>query len=165
MPLLTVLTYPDKRLRLKAKTVESFDEALRQQVKNMFETMYEDGGVGLAATQVNYPWRVFVMHVSPEQNTPVCLINPEILHREGTALSEEGCLSLPDIALSIERSRKIVTRYMDEHGGSHERTSEGLECMCIQHELDHLDGLLAIDRVSKLKQTMLIKRMMKFQRA
>lgn len=165
MSLLNILQFPDNRLRLMAEEVEIFDDALKSTVKDMFETMYQGHGVGLAAIQVNIQQRIIVMDTSPEQNSPICLINPKIVHKEGQCISEEGCLSFPGVYAKVKRAVKITTQYLDEHGKEHERTSTELESNCIQHEIDHLNGVVFVDHLSKLKRSLLLKKLEKLQRA
>jgi peptide deformylase len=164
MALLNILKYPDNRLKLMAQAVETFDDNLKQIVKDMFETMYQGHGVGLAAIQVNIQQRILVMDTSPEQNSPICLINPKIIHEEGKAISEEGCLSFPGVYAKVKRAKQITTQYVDEHGKAHERTSTELESNCIQHEIDHLNGVVFVDHLSKLKRNLIIKKLDKLQR-
>lgn len=164
MPLLNILQYPDKRLRLVKEPVKTFDAALRQSVKDMFETMYQGHGVGLAATQVNLPYRLFVMDISSDQSQPLCLVNPEILEKEEDVLLEEGCLSFPGVYAKVKRAKKIRVRYQDEHGNVHEQEATGLFGHCIQHELDHLEGILFVDHLSRLKKALLLKKLEKIQR-
>lgn len=164
MALLTVLKYPDSALQLKADEVLSFDECLKQIVNDMFETMYENDGVGLAAIQVNIQKRIFVMDVSEKRDEPICLINPTIIKQEGCVLAEEGCLSYPGIYAKVKRAETITTRFFDVEGNAHEKTSTGLESRCIQHELDHLDGVSYVDHLSKLKRKLLLKKIEKMER-
>lgn len=161
---LPVLKYPNDRLRLKAQSVLTFDDMLRQQVTDMFETMYLDHAVGLAAIQVNIQKRLFVMDSSHKQNNPYCFINPEIIYKEGEEQSEEGCLSFPGVYTKISRFKNITVKYMDETGALKETSFEGLESHCVQHEIDHLDGILFIDHLSNLKRVRLLKKYEKYQR-
>jgi peptide deformylase len=165
MPLLTILEYPDPRLRTKAQPVTVFDDALRQQVDDMYETMYAAQGVGLAATQVNYHYRVFTMDVSETRDQRLCLINPDIIHREGIQYESEGCLSVPAGYDKVERALKIRVRAMDVTGKAIELEAVGLMAACIQHEMDHLNGVLFIDHLSRLKQERYRKKLSKFMRA
>lgn len=164
MASLFVLVYPDDRLRIKASPVLQFNEPLQQEVKDLFETMYQDHGVGLAATQVNIHKRVFVMDCSDEQNTPLCFVNPEITYTEGETLSDEGCLSFPGVYAKIPRALKIRVKFLTELGEPQEREFEGLECMCVQHEIDHLNGVTFVDHLSNLKRVRLLKKLQKQQR-
>lgn len=158
MSILPVLQYPDPKLTLKAKSVECFDAALAVTIQNMIETMIHDEGCGLAAIQVDIPLRFFVMDTSEEQNNAICLINPEIIEKEGWIDSEEGCLSLPGLRATVKRYAKITTRYQDQYGESHILVSTGLEAYCIQHEIDHLNGVVFIDRLSHLKRGVMIRK-------
>ena len=152
MPILDILHFPDPRLRNKAKPVKQVDDAVRQFVDDMLETMYQAPGIGLAATQVNDPRRVVVIDISEDQSDPLCLINPEILQREGIEDMDEGCLSVPGIYERVTRADKIRVRALNRQGEICEFDAEGLLAVCIQHELDHLDGKLFIDYLSNLKR-------------
>lgn len=164
MASLFVLVYPDDRLRIKAAPVLQFDEMLKQEVRDMFETMYEDHGVGLAATQVNIHKRVFVMDCSEDKSTPICFVNPEIVYSEGEELSDEGCLSFPGVYAKVPRASKVRVKYLTETGEAKEQEFEGLSCMCVQHELDHLNGITFVDHLSNLKRVRLLKKLQKQQR-
>lgn len=164
MSTLKILQYPHKGLREVAPLITQFDDALRQTIKDMFALMYQDRGVGLAATQVGLPLRLFVMDVSPQQDKPQCFINPKIIAKEGEIECEEGCLSFPGVYAKVIRAKIITVEYQDEHGNSHTLTADGLAANCIQHEAEHLDGVLYIDLLSKLKRMMLLKKMEKHQR-
>lgn len=172
MSLLELLIHPDKRLRNIAKPVEKFDGTLKNIAENMLSTMYEAHGIGLAAPQVNIQQRIVVMDV-PEvreetsttqtPHTKLIMINPEIISAsEETALWQEGCLSLPGQYADVERPKNIRYRYYDLDGNSHEADAEGLLCVCIQHEIDHLNGVLFIDYLSRLKRERLEKKLAKF---
>lgn len=165
MSTLKVYQYPHKVLREVTPPVVAFDDALRSTVKEMIALMYKDDGCGLAAPQVGLTLRLFVMDVSREANQPQCLVNPEILMSEGEIAREEGCLSLPGVYAKVTRAEKITVRYQDEHGQSHILTTDGLAAHCIQHELDHLNGILNIDRLSKLKRALILKKLEKLQKA
>lgn len=164
MAVLKVLTYPDPRLKLKAPEVTEFDQALKDIVKDMLETMYHDHGCGLAATQVNIQQRIVVMDTSADGDSPKCLINPKIVATKGEGVSEEGCLSFPGAYAKIKRAAEVTCEYYDEEGKSHTITATGLESFCIQHEIEHLDGVTFIDKLSKLKRNLLIKKIEKYQR-
>jgi len=165
MPLLEILCYPDPRLRIKAEPVTTINAEIRQIVADMFETMYESHGVGLAATQVGIHKRIFVMDVSEARNQRICVINPEILYREGTQVDMEGCLSVANgIYEKVERAAKIRLRAMDLDGKSFELDAEALMAACIQHETDHLDGILFFERLSRLKQERIRKKINRNQR-
>lgn len=153
MAILEILQYPDPRLRIKAQPVTKVDDALRKQVDDMYETMYDAKGVGLAATQVNIHLRLFTMDVSETRDQPVCVVNPEIVHQEGTQYEGEGCLSVGGGAYDkVERAFKVRLRGTDLDGKPLEIEAEGLMAVCFQHELDHLNGILFIDHLSRLKQ-------------
>jgi len=156
--ILDILKYPDKRLRTIAKPVVSVDETIRQQVKDMFETMYEAPGIGLAATQVNFHQRIIVIDVSDQCNEPICLINPEIIEKSGEIQSEEGCLSVPDYSAKIIRANDIKVLALNLDGETSEFDAGEELSICIQHEIDHLDGILFVDHLSKLKQKRLEKK-------
>lgn len=164
MALLEILHYPDKRLRTVAAPVESVDATIRKLVEDMFETMYEAPGIGLAATQVNVHQRVIVMDVSNEKDQPLCLINPEIIQSEGIEECQEGCLSVPEIYENVERAESITVRALDQNGDSYTLEAGELLAVCIQHEMDHLVGKLFIDYLSPLKQQRLRKKLLKNQR-
>jgi peptide deformylase len=164
MALLNILHFPDPRLRTVAKPVEEFDDDLRQLVKNMFETMYEAPGIGLAATQVDHHIRLLVMDVSEGGSQPRCLINPQILIADGEEEMEEGCLSVPGYYEKVRRADSIRVRARDEHGEIIEFDAQGLEAVCIQHEMDHLDGKLFVDYLSNLKRNRIRSKLVKAQK-
>ena len=155
MAQLPILHYPDPRLRIQAKPVTEVDGRIRTLAADMLETMYESSGIGLAATQVNVHERVLVVDISEERNQPICLINPRILHSEGEVSYEEGCLSVPDVFEAVSRAESIRVAALDETGESIEMDAEGLLAICIQHEMDHLEGKLFVDYLSALKRTRL----------
>ncbi len=152
MSKLTILEFPDKRLRNVAKPVETVDEEVKQLVEDMLETMYDAKGIGLAATQVNVHKRVIVIDVSEEKNDPICLINPDILEQEGDEESEEGCLSVPGFFENVKRAESITVQAMNQQGESFQINADGLLAVCIQHEMDHLLGKLFVDYLSTLKR-------------
>ena len=156
--ILNILKYPDKRLRTIAKPVVSVDETIRQQVKDMFETMYEAPGIGLAATQVNFHQRIIVIDISDQCNEPICLINPEVIEKSGEIQWEEGCLSVPDYYENVIRANDIKVQALNQHGERFELEASEMLSVCIQHEIDHLDGILFVDHLSKLKQKRLKKK-------
>jgi len=156
--ILNILKYPDKRLRTIAKPVVSVDETIKQQVKDMFETMYEAPGVGLAATQVNFHQRIIVIDISDQCNEPICLINPEIFEKSGEIQWEEGCLSVPDYYENVIRANDIKVQALNQHGETFNLEASEMLSVCIQHEIDHLDGILFVDHLSKLKQKRLKKK-------
>ncbi|MDT8438511.1 MAG: peptide deformylase [Wenzhouxiangellaceae bacterium] len=158
---LTILRYPDPRLRTIARPVASVDQSVRQLVDDMFETMYAARGIGLAATQVNQPLRLLVLDLSEARDRPQVFINPEITAREGAQLCEEGCLSVPGEYAEVERAERISVRALDRDGTPFEVEADGLLAVCIQHEIDHLDGKVFVDYLSPLKRRMIEKRMRK----
>lgn len=164
MAILDILHYPDKRLRTVAKPVEKVDDSIKKLVDDMFETMYIAPGIGLAATQVDVHLQVIVIDLSEEKNQPLCLINPEIIAQEGTESCDEGCLSIPDIYETVERSEKVTVRALDQNGDQYTLEANELLAVCIQHEMDHLEGKLFVDYLSPLKQQRLRKRLLKSQR-
>jgi len=156
--ILNILKYPDKRLRTIAKPVVNVDETIKQQVKDMFETMYEAPGIGLAATQVNFHQRIIVIDISDQCNEPICLINPEIIEKSGEIEWEEGCLSVPDYYENVIRANDIKVQALNQNGETFELEASEMLSVCIQHEIDHLNGILFVDHLSKLKQTRLKKK-------
>jgi len=156
--ILNILKYPDKRLRTIAKPVVSVDETTKQKVKDMFETMYEAPGIGLAATQVNFHKRIIVIDISDQCNEPICLINPEIIEKSGEIEWEEGCLSVPDYYENVIRANDVKVQALNQHGETFELEASEMLSVCIQHEIDHLDGILFVDHLSKLKQKRLKKK-------
>lgn len=164
MSLLNILTFPDPRLRTKAKPVDAVDDAIRTLVDDMFETMYEAPGIGLAATQVDVHKRVVVMDISEDRSDPRVFINPEILEREGVEEMEEGCLSVPGAYEKVKRAESIRVRALNRDGDSFELQADGLLAVCIQHEMDHLDGKLFVDRLSGIKRQRLRKRLEEVRR-
>ena len=156
--ILEILKYPDKRLRTVAKPVENVNSEIKKQVKDMFETMYDAPGIGLAATQVNFHQRLIVIDVSEECNEPLCLINPEIIEKNGEIEWEEGCLSVPNYYESVKRANEIKVTALNELGQSFEIEVNEMLAVCIQHEMDHLNGILFVDHLSKLKQKRLKKK-------
>jgi len=164
MTKLVILEYPDPRLRKTAEPVQQVDDALRQLADNMLETMYAANGVGLAATQVDVHKRLLVVDVSESRNQPWVLFNPEILEAEGLALAEEGCLSLPGIYDKLSRPTHIRLRALGSDGEPFEMEADGLLAVCIQHEMDHLDGKLFVDYLSELKRQLIRRRLEKERR-
>lgn len=164
MAILEVLRFPDPRLRTVAKHVETVDDEVKQIVDDMFETMKEENGVGLAATQVNIHRRIVVMDTSEEQDEPLVLINPEILNSDGETISEEGCLSVPNNFAKVERAETVTVKAQDRNGDWFEMDADGLAAICIQHELDHLIGKLFVDYLSPLKRDRIRKKLEKEQR-
>jgi peptide deformylase len=164
MALLPILEFPDPRLRTRAQPVQEVDAAVRKLIDDMFETMYAAPGIGLAATQVNVHKRLLVIDISEKHNEPLALINPEIVAREGVEESEEGCLSVPGIYDKVSRAEKIRVRALDRNGKQIEFDAEGLLAVCIQHEMDHLEGKLFVDYLSDLKRTRIRKKLEKERR-
>ena len=165
MALLEILHFPDERLRTKAKPVKQVDEAIRTLVDDMFETMYEAPGIGLAATQVNFHQRIIVIDVSLEKDQPLVLINPEILAKDGIEEHEEGCLSVPGVYETVQRAEHIKVRALDRDGNPFELETGDLLAVCIQHEIDHLDGKLFVDYLSSLKRQRIKKKLEKHKKA
>ena len=161
MALLKILEYPDPRLRTSAEPVAEVTDATRQLVDDLLETMYAAPGIGLAATQVDVHERVLVLDISEDGDEPLCLINPEILSEDGSCEGEEGCLSVPGYTETVPRAERIRVRALDRDGEEFEMEAEGLLAVCIQHEMDHLDGKLFVDYLSELKRQRLRKRIAK----
>ncbi|QDI05557.1 MULTISPECIES: peptide deformylase [Xanthomonas translucens group] len=164
MALLPILEFPDPRLRTKALQVDPADvtaPAFQRLLDDMFETMYEAPGIGLAASQVDVHQRFMVIDVSEEKNAPQVFINPQIVQRDGEQVHQEGCLSVPGIYADVTRAEAIVVRYLDRHGRPQELSADGLLAVCVQHEMDHLDGKLFVDYLSPLKREMVRKKLAK----
>ncbi|MCB1598683.1 MAG: peptide deformylase [Lysobacterales bacterium] len=164
MALLPILEYPDERLRTVAKPIDHIDDALQRLIDDMFETMYEAPGVGLAATQINFHRQLIVIDVSEEKNTPLVLINPRIVESEGTETCQEGCLSVPGIFADVVRAERIVVEALDRHGELRRIDATGLLAVCIQHEIDHLAGKVFVDYLSPLKRQLVKRKMEKRHR-
>lgn len=164
MAKLKILEFPDPRLRTRAQPVEAVDDALRQLIDDMFETMYDAPGIGLAATQVDVHRRLLVADVSSDKNEPWVLINPEIIEKDGVEVSEEGCLSVPGYYEEVERAERVRVRYLDRDGNETESEFDGLLAVCVQHEIDHLDGKLFVDYISEAKRQRIRKRLEKDRR-
>lgn len=161
MAILNILHFPDERLRTIAKPVTKVTEKHRTLITNMLETMYDAPGIGLAATQVNVHERILVIDISEEKNQPLVLINAEILRKEGDQEFDEGCLSVPGIYETVHRAEKIHIKALNQDGESFEMDAEGLLAVCIQHEMDHLDGKLFVDYLSQLKKQRIRKKLEK----
>ncbi len=159
MARLQILEFPDPRLRTRAQPVEQVDDALRKLIDDMFETMYEAPGIGLAATQVNVHKRLLVIDLSQDRSEPLVLINPQIIVRDGVEETEEGCLSVPGIYEKVARAERIRVRTLDRNGKTLEIDADGLLAVCIQHEMDHLEGKLFVDYLSELKRTRIRKKL------
>jgi peptide deformylase len=164
MTKLVILEYPDPRLRKKAVPVTIVDAAVRQLADDMLQTMYAAKGVGLAATQVDVHKRLIVLDVSEERDRPLVLINPELLKLEGSGPGEEGCLSLPGIYDKLTRATNIRVRALNLEGETFEMDADGLLAVCIQHEMDHLEGKLFVDYLSELKRQFIRRRLEKERR-
>jgi peptide deformylase len=164
MAIRQILQYPDPRLRKRAEPVHIVDAAIGQLVDDMLETMYAAPGIGLAATQVNVHRRVVVADVSEDRSTPVCLINPELIETRGTEEMDEGCLSVPDVFETVQRAESIKVRAIDRDGRSFDLETNGLLAVCIQHEMDHLEGKLFVDYLSPLKRSRIRKKLEKEQK-
>ncbi len=161
MSRLTILEYPDPRLRTKAQTVAVFDAALQKLIDDMFETMYAAPGIGLAATQVDVHKQLLVLDVSEEKNAPLVVINPKIIASEGSQSYQEGCLSVPGIFADVSRADRIAIESLNRHGEAQNFTADGLLAVCIQHEMDHLAGKLFVDYLSPLKRELVRKKLAK----
>ncbi len=161
MAILTVLTWPDSRLRKRAKPVDVVDEDISTLCDDMLETMYAAPGIGLAATQVNIQKQIVVIDISEDKDQPLCLINPKITHRDGEEVMQEGCLSVPGYYEEISRAKQVTVQALDKHGQSIEIEANELLAVCIQHELDHLEGKLFIDYLSALKRQRIRKKLEK----
>jgi peptide deformylase len=164
MAKLTILEFPDPRLRKKAVPVETVDNELRTLIDDMFETMYAAPGIGLAATQVDVHRRLLVADVSSSGDAPHALINPVIVEKDGVQVSEEGCLSVPGYYEEVERAGHIRVRYLNRDGEEVEAEMEGLLAVCVQHEIDHLDGKLFVDYISEAKRSRIRKRLLRDKR-
>lgn len=164
MALLNILQYPDERLHTVAKPVEKIDARIKTLIANMFETMYEARGIGLAATQVDVHERVVVMDLSEERNEPRVFINPVITHKNGETTYEEGCLSVPGIYDTVTRAETVTVEALNENGGKFTLEADGLLAICVQHELDHLMGIVFVERLSQLKQGRIRTKLKKRQR-
>ncbi|MEW8316830.1 MAG: peptide deformylase [Candidatus Thiodiazotropha endolucinida] len=164
MAILDILRFPDPRLRNKAKPVAQVDDSIRRLIDDMLETMYQAPGIGLAATQVNVAKRVVVIDLSEEKNQPLCLVNPEIIEKDGEEQMEEGCLSVPGVYEMVKRANLIRVRALGRDGAAFEMEAEGLLAVCIQHELDHLEGKLFVDYLSSLKRQRIRKKLEKESR-
>ena len=164
MAIRDILHYPDPRLRNHARAVERVDDEVRRLLDDMLETMYAAPGIGLAAIQVNVAKRVITIDISEHGDQPLCLINPEILELTGSIETEEGCLSVPGYYEEVERAGHIKVRYLDRDGNEQESEFEGLLAVCVQHEMDHLEGKLFVDYLSEVKRQRIRKRLEKDRR-
>jgi peptide deformylase len=164
MAILRILEFPDPKLRIKAQPVGNVDDALRRLIDDMFETMYQAPGIGLAATQIDVHRRLLVADVSSERTDPHVLINPVIIEKDGLMVTEEGCLSVPGFYEEVERAEHIRVRYLDRDGEEVESEFEEMLAVCVQHEIDHLDGKLFVDYLSEAKRQRIRKRLEKDRR-
>lgn len=164
MSILTILEFPDERLRKKAVPVRQVDQHIRKLADDMLETMYHAKGVGLAATQVNVQLRMIVIDVSEEKNAPLFLINPEIVEKDGVKESEEGCLSVPTFYEKVKRAEHIRVKALDKNGLEFEFEAGELLAVCVQHEIDHLEGKLFVDYLSPLKRQRIKAKLQKMHR-
>lgn len=163
MDTLHVITYPHEALRTPANPVTVFNKALVDLIQQMFTLMYQEEGAGLAAPQVGLPLQLFVLDVSQTLDEPRCLINPKILDKQGECDSQEGCLSLPNVYVQIKRAAQITVEYQDEKGNPQTWTAEGLAARAIQHECDHLMGIVLLDHLSTLKKRIALKKINKYK--
>ncbi|MFZ0486459.1 MAG: peptide deformylase [Arenicellales bacterium] len=161
MAVLDILVYPDQRLRQVAEPVDIFDRDLRRLIDDMAETMYQAPGIGLAAVQVDVPKRVVVMDISEQRNELREFVNPRVVDKQGSTESEEGCLSVPDVYAPVTRAERVVVAAQDRNGEPFSLEAEGLLAVCIQHEIDHLDGKVFVDYLSRMKRERIKKRLVK----
>ncbi len=164
LSILTILEFPDERLRKKAAVVKTVDDKIKKLVDDMLETMYESKGVGLAATQVDVHQRVIVIDVSEEKDDPLFLINPEIIEKDGIKESEEGCLSVPGFYEKVKRAEHVRVKALNREGQSFEFEARDLLAVCVQHEMDHLNGKLFVDYISSLKRQRIKKKLEKIHK-
>ena len=164
MALLEILHFPDERLRTQASQVEKITPAHQSLIDDMLETMYAAPGIGLAATQVNVHEQIIVIDVSVDKKQPYCFINPQIVSHSGKEKMEEGCLSVPETYAEVERADTVVVKYLDRKGGEQVLEADGILAVCIQHEIDHLQGKLFVDYLSKLKRERIRKKLEKHMR-
>ncbi|MFM1783673.1 MAG: peptide deformylase [Gammaproteobacteria bacterium] len=164
MSLLTILEYPDKRLRTLATPIETVDATLSALIDDMFETMYDAPGIGLAATQVNVHKQLLVLDISEDKSQPMVFINPKIVARDGKQVYQEGCLSLPNIFADVTRYNQITVEALDRHGQAFTLEADGLLAVCIQHEMDHLIGKVFVDHLSPLKRALAEKKLAKMRK-
>lgn len=164
MAILRILEFPDPKLRKRALPVDKVDDALRHLIDDMFDTMYEAPGIGLAATQIDVHRRLLVADVSGERDDPHVLINPVILEKDGAIVTEEGCLSVPGYFEEVERAEHVRVRYLDRDGSEQTSDFEEMLAVCVQHEIDHLDGKLFVDYLSEAKRQRIRKRLEKERR-
>jgi len=161
MALLNILQYPDERLHIVAKPVEIFDDRLQTLIDDMAETMYEAPGIGLAATQVNQHIRMLIIDLSETKDQLQVFINPEMIEMDGQTTCEEGCLSVPGIYETVDRAERVAVRAQDRHGQFFEIKADGLLAICLQHEIDHLNGRVFVEKLSRLKLNRIVQRLKK----
>ena len=164
MTILNILQFPDPKLRIKAQPIDNLDEKLQAKIDDMFETMYDAKGIGLAGTQVDFHKRLLVTDVSIDKDEPYVLINPVILSTDGIVDSNEGCLSVPGFQDDVQRAKNIIVKYLDRGGTSQESEMSGLLAICVQHEIDHLNGKLFIDYLSEAKKQKIRKLIRKLEK-
>jgi peptide deformylase len=164
MALLSILHYPDPRLREVTSEVEQVDDQIRTLIDDMLETMYDAPGIGLAAPQVNVHKRLIVIDISDDKSAPLALINPQIVTTEGSERTEEGCLSVPGIYEYVDRAERVRVKALDRDGKEQDFEADGLLAVCIQHEIDHLEGKIFVDYLSPLKQKRIRKKLDKQRR-
>lgn len=164
MAKLSIIEFPDPRLRTVAKPIDQVDGLLHALIEDMFETMYDAPGIGLAATQVDIHQRLLILDISETHTEPMVFINPEILSAEGSQIYQEGCLSVPGIYAEVKRFNQITVKALDRHGKPFELNADGLLAVCIQHEMDHLAGKLFVDYLSPLKRELVKKKLAKQRR-
>ena len=164
MAQLPILHFPDPRLREPTTLVDEVNDEIRQLIDDMLETMYEAPGIGLAAPQVNVHKRLIVIDISEDKSSPICLVNPHIISAEGHEQMEEGCLSVPGVYEVVERAERVRVKALDRNGVEQEFEADGLLAVCIQHEIDHLDGKLFVDYLSSMKKRRIRKKLEKQQR-
>ena len=164
MPLLDILIFPDPRLKNIAKPVEKIDNEIKTIITSMQETMYNAGGIGLAATQVNIHKRIAIIDLSENGKSPLCLINPVIVENSGNIAWQEGCLSFPDVYTKVKRYQDITIEYQDLDNKTQQLKAQGLLSICIQHEMDHIDGITFYDRISPLRQKLIKNKLLALQK-
>ena len=164
MTILNILQFPDPKLRIKAQPIDNLDEKLQTKIDDMFETMYDAKGIGLAGTQVDFHKRLLVTDVSIDKDEPYVLINAVILSTDGIVDSNEGCLSVPGFQDDVQRAKNIIVKYLDRDGASKETEMSGLLAICVQHEIDHLNGKLFIDYLSEAKKQKVRKLIRKLEK-
>lgn len=161
MSLLNIIKFPDSRLKLSAKKINYISETTKKQINSMIETMYKNKGIGLAATQINIQKQIIILDIDNKKIKPLCLINPKIINKKNEIFSQEGCLSFPDIYLKIKRSKKCKVKYTNLKEKIKTINSEKILSICLQHEIDHLNGITIFDHISKFKQKIIIKKLRK----